>query len=845
MKLLAIDGNSIINRAFYGIRPLSTKDGMFTNGIYGFMNILFKLESEVKPDGIAVAFDLKAPTFRHKQYSEYKAGRKPMPDELAMQLPVLKEVLTYYGCKVLEKEGFEADDILGTLAEMSQNSGNQCVIATGDRDSLQLVSDSVQVMLAATKAGAPVVTVYDTAKIKEDYGVTPLQMIEIKALQGDSSDNIPGVAGVGPKTAGDLISKYGSIDKIYSEIDTLDIKDNLRNKLINDKDNAFLSRELGTICRTVPIDNDITSYALGGMDKSALKALLIKLEMFKTIDKLQLNSVADVNTDITATPITATEIKIIENDFNVCLDNAVMLFDADKKVVLALLNDTVYLFNKNLTYPLMAKNIITHNCKGLYHSLDLEFEPSIAFDTMLAAYLLIPDSKDYSISRIADIKSVAAETFEGEFAGCISELKLLSEIYKLLSKEIEDNGQLSLLRDIEIPLSYTLYQMEKEGFLVDANGIKAYGEFLAHRAYQLQQEIFDIIGYEFNLNSPKQLGEALFEKLGLPHGKKTKTGYSTSAEVLENLRYESDAVELLLEYRSVTKLKSTYCDGLIKVIGDDGRIHSTFNQTETRTGRISSLEPNLQNIPVRTKLGRELRKFFTAKEGYVLVDADYSQIELRVLAHIADDETMCNAFLNNVDIHTLTASQVFNMPVDMVTSEMRSRAKAVNFGIVYGIGAFSLSKDIGVSVAQAKKYIEGYMNTYKGVREYMDNTVEKAKQDGYVTTSFGRRRYLPELASSNFNMRAFGERVARNMPIQGTAADIIKIAMVKVFNRLKAENLNAKLILQVHDELICEAPISEQEKVAAILKEEMEAAVKMKVPMTSEVKCGKTWFETK
>ena len=829
MKVLAIDGNSIINRAYYGIRILSTKEGIFTNAIYGFTNILLKLIDENNPDLILVAFDLKAPTFRHKIYADYKAGRKPMPDELSVQIPIMKDLLRAFGCGVLELEGYEADDILGTIAKRANEKGDSCVIATGDRDSLQLVSENVSVHLAATKAGKPEVRIYDIAKVKEEYGVTPEQMIEIKALQGDTSDNIPGVQGVGPKTASTLIQQFGNIENLYENLENADLRENLKNKLSNNKDNAFLSKTLGTINCDVPIELPKNPQR----DETQLRKLLIKLEMFKILEKLNLQSNNDFELE------TKKETKEISFEkIDEIPENSIVL--VENNTVFAKKGDKFYICeNTDLSN---SKGIITHNCKQLFHQIGGFCD--IAFDTMLAAYLINPDKNNYSLERFE--LEFTTDDFSGDNSVMAKKLCLIEKLYNKFSTEIKENEQEKLLFDVEIPLSYTLFLMEKEGFAVDAKGIEEFGEKLAQREDFLKSLIYQIIGYEFNLNSPKQLGEALFEKLGLPHSKKTKTGYSTNAEVLEKLKYESEAVEYLLEYRSVSKLRSTYCEGLLKCINkNDNRIHSTLNQVETRTGRISSSEPNLQNIPVRTELGREMRKFFKAKDGYLLVDADYSQIELRVLASIADDKRMIEAFNNGADIHTITASQVFNVPIEFMTPEIRSRAKAVNFGIVYGIGAFSLSKDIHVSVAEAKKYIENYLSTYSGVNKYLNECVEKAKANGYVSTLFGRRRYLPELTASNHNIRAFGERVAKNMPIQGTAADIIKIAMNKVNSRLIKENLDAKLIMQVHDELIIEAKEEIAPQVAELLKEEMENAVKVQVPMIVDVKYAKTWYETK
>ncbi len=848
MKLLAIDGNSIINRAFYGIRLLTTKTGLYTNGVYGFMNILMRLCENEQPDGVAVAFDLKAPTFRHKEYAEYKAGRKGMPEELHAQMPLLKKLLTLMGYTCIEKEGYEADDILGTLARLCEESGNTCVIATGDRDSFQLVSDSTKVLLSATKMGRPEITAYTPELIMEKYGVAPSGMIEIKALQGDSSDNIPGVPGVGEKTADELIRRFGSIDRIYNELDTLDIKDSLRAKLLAGKESAYLSRYLGTICREVPIDGDVSHYKTAARNEVELAAFLTELEFFSAIEKLGLNSVAvKTNAEVVAEKVTVKDVKsVIETaaanklcDIFADVSGNFAVY-SDKTVCTAGLSDIVTLLSDSS----VAKRV--YDSKALHKSCISNGIPlsNIVFDTSLAAYLLNPSSSDYEPLRLAAEYKVTPPNIAD---GCeiMQKAALLSKVNDVLKTNLEETNQMGLLEDIELPLARVLAEMETVGFLVDSESIKQYGEQLEIRIKELEQAVWSEVGYEFNLNSPKQLGVALFEELGLPCKKKTKSGYSTNAEVLEGLRNRHPAVNHLLEYRTLSKLKSTYCDGLTAAITEDGRIRSTLNQTETRTGRISSSEPNLQNIPVRRAEGRELRKFFVAKKGFVLCDADYSQIELRVLAHIANDRNMIDAFKNGTDIHTLTASQVFGMIPEFVTPLMRSRAKAVNFGIVYGIGAFSLGKDIGVSTKEAASYIEGYLATYPQVDNYMKNVIEKAKEDGFASTIFGRRRLLPELKSSNGMLRAFGERVARNMPIQGTAADIIKIAMIKVSDRLKKEIPEASLIMQVHDELIVEAPEDKALLACKILKEEMENAVTLSVPLTADANFGKTWFDAK
>ncbi len=855
MKLLVLDGNSILNRAFYGIKLLSTKDGTFTNAVYGFMTMLIKIKEDVQPDAVAVAFDLKAPTFRHKKYDGYKANRKPMPTELASQLPIIKELLQKLGYKIVECEGYEADDILGTLAKACEDNGCECVLATGDRDSLQLVSKSVTVRLAATKMGRPDVRIYDEAKIAEDYGVSPKQLIDIKAIQGDTSDNIPGVKGIGEKGAGELIRKFGSLDGVYENIDSGEIKPAMRKKLEQDKDNAYLSLMLGEIVKNAPVDTELSHYIPTQGDKQGAAALMTRLEFFSLMKKLGLDKAV---LDSAPTESEQKSFRVIsdtaENIFSALSksEKYAAAYDFDSKSIALAADNTVYLpdgeVGDDFYTSLFALDsaLITDSIKPLFkkaEELSLEIKNS-KLDTSLAAYLLNPSASSYDTGRLMGEYGVTPPQLDvdSELALKAAGILLLSDV--LLAK-IKQNEQESLLYDIEIPLAEVLAKMENYGFAVDRQGIEEYGKSLESTIDELQNSIYDDVGYIFNINSPKQLGVALFEKLMLPMGKKTKTGYSTSAEVLEGLRPYHPCIDKILSYRTLTKLKSTYCDGLLKVISDDGRIHSSFNQTETRTGRISSTEPNLQNIPVRTEQGRELRKFFVAKEGCVLVDADYSQIELRVLADISKDENMIQAFNNNDDIHAITASQVFNMPLEMVNPQMRSRAKAVNFGIVYGIGAFSLSKDIGVTRKEADQYIKSYLSHYSGVAAYMENVVAKAKECGYVQTMFNRRRYLPELKSSNFNMRSFGERVARNMPIQGTAADIIKIAMIRVDKRLKEENMHSRLILQVHDELIVEAPNNEAMKAAMILQQEMENAVKLSVPLTADASMGESWYDAK
>lgn len=856
MKLLILDGNSILNRAFYGIKLLTTKDGRFTNAIYGFMNILLKLEEDIKPDAVAVTFDLKAPTFRHKMYDGYKANRKGMPPELAEQMPVLKELLSSLGYVLVMKEGYEADDLIGTLAANTKDA-DQCFIATGDRDSLQLVRENVNVLLASTKMGRPETNVYDIERIREEYGVTPKQMIDIKALMGDSSDNIPGVAGIGKKTAEDLIVRFHTVDEIYANLEALDVKPGVRQKLTDGKEMAYLSYRLGTIKLDVPIDTEISHYVKTQADASAATALLVSLEMFKILEKLHLSAnadavlPADTQSQSKCLPfvvgLSSAESVLRGNKVYFMLENAESAyFHSESAVVQADLADSTQcayflkiLANADIEkYVYSSKEVFAYAAE---HGVQMQ---NVKMDITLGAYLLNPSAKDYDLTRLIQEYCPVCNKTDSENA-LASNCANLAVLCDKISARLENNEQSTLLTEMEIPLAEVLASMERVGVLVDKTGIMQFSEMLSGKIAELQDSIYHLAGEEFNINSPKQLGEILFVKLQIPTKKKTKTGYSTNAEVLEGLANEYEIVRHILAYRTLAKLKSTYCDGLLKVIGTDGRIHSCFNQTETRTGRISSTEPNLQNIPVRQELGREMRKFFMAGEGNLFVDADYSQIELRVLADIADDKAMIEAFNEETDIHTVTASQVFKMPPQMVTSLMRSRAKAVNFGIVYGIGAFSLSKDIGVTRAEADRYIKDYLHHYAGVDRYMKEVVEQAKKDGYVKTLFERRRYLPELASSNAMLRAFGERVARNMPIQGTAADIIKIAMIRVYRRLKEENMQAKLILQVHDELIVEAPEAEIQKAAQIVSEEMEHACRMKVRLKSDANIGKTWYDAK
>lgn len=855
MKLLVLDGNSIVNRAFYGIKLLSTKSGIYTNAVYGFLNILLKLKETAQPDAVAVAFDVHAPTFRHEKYEQYKAGRHAMPDELKVQMPILKDILHSLGIKTVECAGWEADDILGTLAEACRSTGNACFIATGDRDSLQLAYGGVKVLLAHTKAGRPVTDIYDESAIKAEYGITPAELIQVKALQGDSSDNIPGVAGVGAKTALDLIQRFHTIDNIYENLETIDIKKGVREKLARDKEKAYLSLDLGTIRTDAPVDTQISSYIPG--DNSAAAPLLAKYELYSLIDKFGLSAQQAVAPEQTEKALRFCA-KQIENlaDFEF-KDPLYFLFDMDgsriTRFYIADGSAVCIADEEQAGFADFALRLLESGCaKYSYntkylHRLAAENGTcckNVRGDLMLSAYLLRPSDSNYDIDHLCLEYGIKLPESESECAKAgapyAAALPLLFEKTDAL---LETAQQTALLHDIELPLARVLAKMETAGFAVDEKGIREFGERLGARIDELVGEIYSQAGREFNINSPKQLGVVLFEEMKIPCKKKTKSGYSTKAEVLEELAPDYPIVKLILEYRSLSKLKSTYCDGLLKVIAPDGRIHTSFNQVETRTGRISSLEPNLQNIPIRTELGREMRRFFVAGSGCTLIDSDYSQIELRVLAALADDENMINAFNHSEDIHKTTAAQVFGLPADMVTPLLRSRAKAVNFGIVYGIGAFSLAKDIGVSVKEARDYINGYLSHFSGVAAYMDKMIEAAKENGYSETLFRRRRYLPELASSNHMQRAFGERVARNMPIQGTAADIIKIAMIRVDERLEKENMKSRLILQVHDELIVESPLEEAEKALAIVKEEMENACALRVRLVADGNIGRTWYD--
>lgn len=850
MKLLAIDGNSIMNRAFYGIKLLSNSKGQFTNALTGFMNIYLKEIGEVKPDCVAVAFDLKAPTFRHKANAAYKANRKGMPEELAQQMPVIKELLGDLGIKIVQCEGYEADDILGTLSKAAADSGNECYILTGDRDSFQLVSDRVTVRLATTKE----TKIYTPDRIMEEYGVTPRQMIEVKALMGDTSDNISGVKGIGEKTALSLIKQEGDVKTLYEHLADIKLTQSVRTKLENGHQDAIDSRFLAEICLEAPVDKATEFYKLGEVDTEKTKALLADLEMMRLIDRLGLSGKAVESADsavqeskLKLSDLPKFEVKPLDESVISVLgkDKTAYFIFADNKLSI-LCNDVIYTTEDNAIITAFmgtACEKITFEGKTAHkfafsNSTHLE---NLTFCCDLAGYLLNSQSSEYTAENLCLSYKCLYRSDMGEYAD-LSSLPVLSENLK---KQLEMTEMTKLFDDIEMPLCEVLASMEFYGVKADAEGIKAFGEDLKIKIDELTSQIYMYAGKEFNIASTKQLGEVLFEDLGLPAKKKTKSGYSTNADVLESLMDKHPIVPLIVEYRTLTKLNSTYVDGLLKLIHPDGRVHSVFKQTETRTGRISSTEPNMQNIPVRKEIGRNMRKFFVAEDGYTLLDADYSQIELRVLASVCGDKNMQEAFSEGRDIHTSTAAQVFDIPEDFVTPEMRSAAKAVNFGIIYGIGAFSLSKDIGVTVAEAKRYIKNYLDNFPKVSEFMDKTVDDGIKNGYVTTLFGRRRYIPELSASNKVLQAFGKRAAMNAPIQGAAADIIKIAMVRVYKKLREEDLDARLILQVHDELIIEAAEKDKDRAEKILKDEMENAVKLAVPMTVDVNSGRSWYEAK
>ena len=877
MKIMVIDGNSILNRAYFGIRNLSNHEGTPTNAVYGFLSTLFKQEDEEKPDRIVVCFDVKEKTFRHKKFDFYKATRKPMEENLAVQLPIIKEVLDALGIVRCEMAGYEADDLLGTISRRANEHGDECVVLTGDRDSLQLAGGGTVVRLVKSSQGKTTYTSYTTEKFREEYGFDPIRLIDLKSLMGDSSDNIPGVKGVGEKSAMQLLHDFGSLDGIYEHIDDERIKKGVRTKLLAEEQSARDSYWLATIDRNVPLKLDVENLPEPKMDKAALYALLTRLEFDQFIRRLGLTE-----EQAPAAQLAVPACRAVSSAFEAftLLDS---LTESDR--VFALTGKTMRvlcLMDGEEAYCLYADdmgeawndvlarlfdgsiNLALHDAKDTIKLLlQSGLDPrGISFDTALAAYLIDPTQSSYELPRLAlaccnamlpdlDLDDPAAlsplggrEATEGAAARYLAAMR---EIFREMNDKIEQFGMRKLYYEIELPLERVLAEMENAGCAVAPEELRTFGERLETRIRDLVDGIYQDAGAEFNINSPRQLGEVLFERLGLPAPKKTKTGYSTSAEVLERLRDEHPIIAHILEYRRLTKLKSTYVDGLLAVVDTkDNRIHTHFQQMVTATGRLSSTDPNLQNIPVRTELGRELRRMFVAPDkDHVLIDADYSQIELRVLAHISQDEHMIEAFKHGQDIHAATAAKVYHVPLEEVTPQMRSSCKAVNFGIVYGISDFSLAQDIGVSRKEAAEFIKTYLDSYPGIENYMTNIKQTAREQGYVTTLFGRRRAVPDIDSKNFNVRSAAERIAMNTPIQGTAADIIKIAMVRVRDRLKREGLESRLILQVHDELILEAPLREKDAAAKILTEEMENAFKMDAPLVAEANCGASWYEAK
>ena len=876
-KLLLIDGNSILNRAFYGLPDMTNSQGLHTNAILGFLNIMFKFLEEENPTHLAVAFDLKAPTFRHKMFADYKGTRKGMPDELQEQVPVIREVLKAMNIPLMMEEGYEADDLLGTMSVLGEQAGFEVKIVSGDRDLLQLATKKVQIRIPKTNRAGTVVEDYYEDDVLEKYQVTPKEFIDVKALMGDTSDNIPGIPGIGEKTATKLIKEFQSIENAYAHID--EVKPNrAKNNLQEYYDQGVMSKELATIKLDSPIDISFDDAKLGDLYTKEAYHMLKELEFKAILKRFDGEEQEDLEVKIKeiidlaeAEDIFAKAVKKKEAGISIYKENDAMW------VALNTEGEEVYLFSCE-GFGFITQDFLYEKIDDLYDNIGYvammevkehlshltihEMTKSI-FDVSLAAYLVNPLKSTYEYDDIArDYKSMMLpskkELIDKKHPmvtdGVLSdagkkimgyEAYISREAIQPLSDKLTELEMMDLYREIEIPTMFALHDMEVRGIHVDSKALKGYGDQLVGRIEELQESIYKEAGEEFNINSPKQLGVVLFDHMKLEGAKKTKTGYSTSVEVLEKIEHLYPIIPMILEYRQLTKLKSTYADGLANFIQDDQRIHGKFNQTITATGRISSTEPNLQNIPIRMELGRAIRKVFLPEEGYIFLDADYSQIELRVLAHLSQDEKLIHAYEENQDIHARTASEVFGIPMDEVTSTQRRDAKAVNFGIIYGIGAFSLAKNIGVTRKEAEEYIKTYLDHFSGVRNYMTNVVKHAKETGYVETLFGRRRYLPELSSSNFNLRSFGERVAMNMPIQGTAADIIKIAMIRVVHRLEKEGLRARLILQVHDELIVEAPEEEAPLVQQLLTEEMEQAIHLSVPMVAEATIGKTWYDAK
>ena len=866
MKLMILDGNSVINRAYYGVHPLTTRDGMYTNAIFGFLNILERVRREERPEALCVAFDLHGPTFRHLKYEAYKANRHGMPEELAAQMPVMKDVLRAMNIPIYECQGWEADDVIGTVSRLCADADWDCVILTGDRDSLQLVNDRVTVKLVRTQGGQTRSVNYDPATFEAEYGLEPIRLIDLKALMGDSSDNIPGVAGVGPKTATELLHRFGTLDGVYENLTPQNMKGKLYEKLVNGREMAYLSYELATIRCDAPLCFEFSpeKNLVREPKRRELYDLFTRLEFQKLIDQYGLRSAAfeTPETDAAEPPEAKCDVVTAET-----ADEALALLDGAPVAVAASPElDTVAVCRD------AAVTLLKRERLGLDHAYVLErlFDRAVpktahdvkplmrrllavgidadgfVFDTALAAYLLDATRGKYELPQLAqDYLHTPPAQEDDPDAQLAAQAVCVQRLQRVLSEKLEAEGMTALLRELELPLCRVLAHMEHDGVPVDRAALEAFSAMLSERIAVCERLIYGYSGEPFNIQSPRQLGVVLFEKLGLPPVKKTKSGYSTNAEVLEKLRDRHPIIQAVMDYRMLTKLQSTYAEGLQKEIAPDGRIHTTFQNTITATGRLSSTEPNLQNIPVRTELGSEIRKMFVPRPGWVLVDADYSQIELRVLAHIADDRAMQEAFRSGEDFHRLTASRVFHVPPEDVTPLMRRQAKAVNFGIVYGISEFSLAQDIGVSRREAKEYIERYLTQYPGVRDYMKKIVETARTQGYVSTLFGRRRMIPEIRSTNFNIRSGAERIALNTPVQGTAADIMKLAMVRVFRALETNGLRARLLLQVHDELIVECPPEEAGRVRAIVADDMEHAATLAVPLVAEAKSGESWYDAK
>lgn len=844
-KFLIIDGNSIVNRAFYGIRPLSTKDGLPTNAVYGLLTILKKHLDSLSPDYIACAFDVSAPTFRHLSYADYKGNRKGMPDELKAQMPYAKRVVEALGFKVIECPGYEADDILGTSAAMAREHGDIATyILTGDRDSLQLIDDTTSVILAKTGEDL----LFDRERFTAEYGVTPEQFVDVKALMGDTSDNIPGVSGIGEKTALKLIRAAGSLDALYADSGNgyLGQTAGTVKKLDAGRDSAFLSRDLARIRRDAPICSSEELFVPRHADRDTLLALFAELEFNGMAKRFGLDEVAQSDSAAdaeTSDPIERVGITVVTSLSDLHFDTPIAVYYDIESFIISN-GERSFVYQKAPLEEVRAfvfeNTLICHDLKSLLRSIQLSGdEVNCIYDVMLAAYLLDPSFGKYSVSDLS-LHYLQSDDFKNEELAYIVYL-----LYKKTEPLLSENGMTALLSDLELPLSVVLTSMEERGFRIAPDGIRNYATELLDSEKALVEAIWAHAGHDFNVDSPRQLGEVLFAELGLPHGKKTKLGYSTNAEILEELRPYHPIISDILAYRQTSKLRRTYGIPLVECMDEEQRIHTHLNQVGTATGRLASSEPNLQNIPVRAEIGRELRRYFIAEDGYVLIDADYSQIELRLLAAISGDPVMCEAFRNGCDIHTSVAAQVFGVDEDEVTPELRRRAKAVNFGIVYGIGEFSLSKDLGITRRQAKEYIESYLHTYSGVDAYLKETVEAARANGYTSTLFGRRRYIPELNSTNRNVRAFGERVAMNSPIQGTAADVIKVAMIRVYRALREAGIDARLIMQVHDELIVEAREDCADEAAEILVREMENAVSVSVPLTADCGMGRNWLAAK